>query len=335
MSSYRYLHHSEDGSVLEWRAGECPQPGPGELRIKVEASGINRPDLLQRYGLYPPPAGASPVLGLEAAGIVDAIGEGVSESLLGSAVCALTAGGAYASHVIVQQGHALPVPDGFSMQQAAALPETLFTVWHNLFQRAALEAGESVLVHGGTSGIGTTAIQLLKSRGHRVFTTAGSDAKCQQCIELGADLAINYKREAFDERVLSATDQRGVNCVLDLGAGDHVAKNIRCTADDGRMVYIAFLRGAEASINIAEIMMRRLTITGSTLRAQSKEAKAVIAAELTEQVWPGLCRGDWSPSIHQVFSWSDVADAHDTMGSGAHFGKLVLSMDGLSDVQAS
>lgn len=333
MSSYRYLQHSEDGSTLDWRAGECPQPGAGQLRIKVQASGINRPDLLQRYGLYPPPADASPVLGLEAAGVVDAVGEGVSESLLGQAVCALTAGGAYATHVLVNQGHVLPVPDGFTMQQAAALPETLFTVWHNLFQRAALQNGESVLVHGGTSGIGTTAIQLLKSRGHTVFTTAGSDEKCQQCLELGADVAINYNDEAFDERVLSATDQRGVNCILDLGAGDHVAKNIRCAADEGRMVYIAFLRGAEASINIAEIMMRRLTITGSTLRAQSVDAKTAIAAELSEQVWPGLSRGDWSPKIHQVFAWSDVADAHDTMASGAHCGKLVLSMDGLSDFQ--
>ena len=329
MSEYRYLHHSEDGSELEWRSGECPQPGLGQLRIKVVASGVNRPDLLQRYGLYPPPVDASPVLGLEAAGSVDAIGEGVSDALLGQSVCALTAGGAYASHVIVDQGHVLPVPNGFSLTQAAALPETLFTVWHNLYQRAALQAGESVLVHGGTSGIGTTAIQLLKSRGHSVYTTAGSDAKCQQCLELGADLAINYKSESFDDRVLSASDGRGVDCILDLGAGDHVAKNIRCAADYGRMVYIAFLRGAEANINIAEIMMRRLTITGSTLRAQSVEAKRQIAAELREQVWPDLGRGQWSPKIHQVFAWSDVEEAHSMMGAGSHCGKLVLSMEGL------
>lgn len=330
MTAYRYLHHSEDGSVLEWRSADCPQPGPGQLRIKVAASGINRPDLLQRYGLYPPPPDASPVLGLEAAGSVDAVGEGVSDSLLGCAVCALTAGGAYASHVIVDAGHVLPVPEGFSDAQAAALPETLFTVWHNLFQRAALQPGETALIHGGTSGIGTTAIQLLKSRGHTVYTTAGSDAKCQQCLELGADLAVNYNSESFDERILTATERRGVDCILDLGAGDHVEKNIRCAADDARMVYIAFLRGAEASINIAEIMMRRLTITGSTLRAQSVAAKSAIADDLRQQVWPGLNNGDWAPKIHRVFPWAEVEQAHSMMGAGSHCGKLVLSMDALT-----
>lgn len=303
-----------------------PEPKAGEVLIQVAAAGVNRPDCLQRLGLYPAPADASDLLGLEAAGIVAAVGPGVTTLKEGDAVCALLHGGGYASHVTAHADHCLPVPKGFSMVQAAALPETFFTVWHNVFQRGALKAGESLLIHGGSSGIGTTAIQLAKAFGATVFTTAGSADKCAACQELGADRAINYREEDFVE-VIKASPSRGVDVILDMVGGDYLPKAVKVLRPDGRHVSIAFLQGSKVQMDFMAVMLKRLTFTGSTLRSQTVAFKSAVASALRDQVWPLLDQGKIAPVIHQTFLLAHAAEAHRLMESSGHIGKLVLTVD--------
>lgn len=309
--------------ALETCERPVPQPRYGEVRIKVAYAGVNRPDALQRAGLYNPPKGASDLPGLEAAGEVSAVGDGVTDLALGDQVCALLPGGGYAQEVCTPAAHCLPVPKGMSLKQAACLPETFFTVWSNVFMRGGLSAGERFLVHGGSSGIGTTAIQLASVFGARVFTTAGSDAKCAACLDLGAEVAMNYRDVDFVDRMKA---ERGANLILDMVGGDYLPRNVRALADDGRLVQIAFLQGPKVELNFAQVMMRRLTITGSTLRPQSDLAKAAIAAQLREHVWPLLAAGRVAPVMDQEFALADAAAAHARMESSAHIGKIVLKV---------
>ncbi len=310
--------------VMKLGERPMPRPGGGEVLIEVGAAGVNRPDVLQRQGNYPPPPGASPVPGLEIAGTIVATGGGVSELSVGDSVCALVTGGGYASHALAAAALCLPVPKGFTLAQAAALPETFFTVWHNLFQRGRLVAGESVLIHGGGSGIGTTATQIAKMLGARVFATARGPERVAACAELGADRAIDYAGEDFVAVVKAETDGRGVDVVLDMVGGDYVPRNLACLAMEGRHVSIATLKGAETKLDIRTVMMRRLTLTGSTLRARSVPEKAAIAQGLRERVWPLLDTGRVKPVIHATFPLAQAADAHRLMESGEHFGKIVL-----------
>jgi putative PIG3 family NAD(P)H quinone oxidoreductase len=303
-----------------------PQPGPGELLIRVAAAGVNRPDVLQRMGFYPPPPGASDLPGLEVAGTVVAVGPGGDPEWLGQAVCALVAGGGYAEYCAAPAGSCLPVPKGFSMAEAAALPETVFTVWHNLFERGYVREGETVLVHGGTSGIGTTAIGLCKLFGIRTIVTCGSAAKCDAARALGADLAVDYSAEDYVEAVKTFTDGAGVNVVLDMVGGDYVSRNLACLAEDGRHVTIAFQRGAKVELDISQLMRRRLTMTGSTLRARSTEFKALLADELHRTLWPRLAEGGWKPAMDQSFPLAEAAAAHARMQAGEHVGKIVLTV---------
>ncbi|MTJ80182.1 MAG: NAD(P)H-quinone oxidoreductase [Telmatospirillum sp.] len=303
-----------------------PQPGPGEVLIKVTAAGVNRPDVFQRQGNYPPPPGASDIPGLEIAGDVVGIGAGVSTLTPGQAVTALVAGGGYAAYAIAAEGLCLPVPSGFSLREAAALPETVFTVWHNVFQRGALGKGESLLVHGGTSGIGTTAIQLAAHFGAKVFTTAGGPAKCDACIALGAHRAIDYKTEDFVEVIARETNGRGVNVILDMVGGDYINRNLKCLAPDGRHVSIAFLNGSKVEVNFMPVMLKRLVLTGSTLRSRPVAEKAAIARELKEKVWPLLDSGQIKPRIAATFPLAAAADAHRLMESSQHIGKIVLDV---------
>ena len=300
-----------------------PVPGHGEILLRVAFAGVNRPDALQRAGAYAPPPTASDLPGLEAAGEVVAIGPGVTGVAIGDDVCALLPGGGYAEYVTCPAAHALPVPKGLSLKQAACLPETYFTVWSNVFMRGALRAGERFLVHGGSSGIGTTAIQLARVFGARVFATAGSAEKCALAKSLGAERAINYREEDFVE-VLRAAG--GAGLVLDMVGGAYIGRNIRAMALEGRMVHIAFLTGAKAEINFAQIMARRLTLTGSTLRPQSDLAKARIATELHAKVWPLLEAGTVAPVMDRVFALEDAHHAHARMEGGDHMGKIVLSV---------
>ena len=300
-----------------------PEPRHGEVRIKIAYAGVNRPDALQRAGLYNPPKGASDLPGLEAAGEVSAIGSGVTTLKVGDRVCALLPGGGYAEDACTPAAHCLPVPDGLTLKQAACLPETFFTVWSNVFMRGGLKAGERFLVHGGSSGIGTTAIQLANAFGARVFTTAGSDAKCTACSALGAEVAMNYREVDFVE---TAKAEGGMNLILDMVGGDYLPRNVRSLADDGRLVQIAFLQGPKVELNFAMMMMRRLTITGSTLRPQSDLAKAKIAAQLREHVWPLLSVGKIAPVMDQEFALADAAAAHTRMESSAHIGKIGLKV---------
>ncbi|BFM10917.1 NAD(P)H-quinone oxidoreductase [Simiduia litorea] len=316
-----------EADVMRLRELPAPEVGPGEVLISVQAAGVNRPDLVQRAGFYPAPAGHSPILGLEVAGQVVGLGEGVQGWALGDEVCALTNGGGYAQRVSVPAGQCLPKPKRLSFSEAAALPETLFTVWGNLFQRAGLKSGETLLIHGGSSGIGTTAIQLARARGVRVFVTAGSKAKCEACCALGAELAINYREQDFVAEMLAATEGRGVDVILDMVGGDYVAKNIKLAALEGRIVNIAFLQGAQVEVNLLPVMLKRLTLTGSTLRAQSNDAKASIARALLAQVWPLLESGRIAPQMAARFPLARVADAHRLMESSAHIGKIVLTVD--------
>lgn len=302
-----------------------PVPGPGEVLIRLAYAGVNRPDALQRAGSYAPPPTASDLPGLEGAGEVVAIGSGVSAWRVGDQVCALLPGGGYAEYVTTPAAHALPVPKGMGLREAACLPETFFTVWSNVFMRGGLKAGERFLVHGGSSGIGTTAIQLAHLFGARVFTTAGSDEKCAVCRELGAEVAINYREADFVEAVRA---EGGANLILDMVGGDYIARNIRALADEGRMVHIAFLSGPKAEVNFAQIMARRLTITGSTQRPQSDVAKARIADELREHVWPLLDAGRIGPVMDSEFALEDAARAHERIESGGHIGKIVLNVAG-------
>ncbi|WP_066602451.1 NAD(P)H-quinone oxidoreductase [Celeribacter halophilus] len=300
-----------------------PHPGADEIVIKLAYAGVNRPDALQRAGLYNPPPGASDLPGLEGAGEVVAVGVAVSDWSVGDQVCALLPGGGYAEYVACPAAHALPVPKGMSMQEAACLPETFFTVWSNVFMRGGLQAGERFLVHGGSSGIGTTAIQLARAFGARVFATAGSDEKCKACTGLGAERAFNYREEDFVE---VAKAEGGMNLILDMVGGSYIPRNIKALAMEGRLVNIAFLQGSKAEVNFAQIMLRRLTLTGSTLRPQSDEVKAGIARALLTKVWPLIEAGQVGPVMDSTYALEDAAQAHAHMESGAHIGKIVLEM---------
>ena len=327
MTSMKVIEIVEPGgpSVLKSSIRNIPKPKRNEVLIKISYAGINRPDVLQRSGSYLPPPGASNLPGLEASGIIFAIGENVTNWEVGDEVCALLPGGGYAEYAVTQASHCLPVPTGMSLKQAAALPETLFTVWSNVFQRGGLKPNEKFLVHGGSSGIGTMAIQLANLFGSEVYATAGSDAKCSACEELGAIRAINYNKEDFLEVIKSIG---GVHLILDMVGGAYIEKNIKALVDDGRLVQIAFLKGAKVELNFAQIMTRRLTVTGSTLRPQSDLSKSQIASELLEKIWPLLSTGRINPVINSVFDLNDVSSAHLLMESSKHIGKIVLKVDG-------
>lgn len=303
-----------------------PEPGHDEVLIKVAAAGINRPDVLQRMGEYAPPPGASDIPGLEIAGMVVACGAGVTRYREGDKVCALVAGGGYAEYCVAPEAQCLDIPDGYSMVQAAALPETFFTVWTNVFDRGRLQGGESLLVHGGASGIGTTAIQLARAFGARVFATASTEDKCRTIEELGAERGINYKTEDFVAVVKEVTGGKGVDVILDMVGGDYIQRNLSALAFEGRLVYIAFLGGSKATVNFAPVMLKRLTITGSTLRPQSVQAKAEIGERLREKVWPLLSAGTVKPIIDSVFPLADAAAAHRRIDDSAHIGKIVLQV---------
>lgn len=307
--------------VLRPTERPVPTPGAGEILIRLAWAGVNRPDALQRAGQYAPPPWASDIPGLEGAGEVVALGPDVAGVSVGDTVCALLPGGGYADYVVTPAAHALPVPDGLGLREAACLPETFFTVWSNVFMRGSLRAGERFLVHGGSSGIGTTAIQLANVFGARVFATAGSAEKCAACEALGAERAINYREEDFAE-VLRA--EGGANLILDMVGGDYLPRNVRALADEGRLVQIAFLKGPKVELNFAQVMMRRLTITGSTLRPQSDLAKARIAEALGTHVWPLLAAGRVAPVMDSEFPLEEVAAAHARMEAGDHVGKIVL-----------
>lgn len=303
-----------------------PMPAAGQVLIQVAAAGVNRPDVIQRLGQYPAPKGHSPILGLEIAGEVVALGTGVDPTLLGQNVCALVNGGGYAQYCIAEAGICLPVPDGLSMVEAAAIPETLFTVWHNVFERGWASEGERVLVHGGTSGIGTMAITLGKAFGLEVIVTCGSDGKCERAIELGAAHAINYRSHDFVEEVKRITNGEGVHLVLDMVAGDYVARNLKCLADDGRHVTIAVQGGAKAEVPMWQVMARRLTLTGSTLRARSNAFKVLLAQEIAANVWPLVDEGEVRPVMARTYRLEQAVQAHEQMESGDLVGKIVLEV---------
>lgn len=313
--------------VLVPREIPVPQPAAGEWLVRVAYAGVNRPDVLQRMGRYPPPPGASPLPGLEISGTVVACGPGAPAEI-GSRVCALVNGGGYAEYCAVDWRHCLPVPPGLPLAEAAALPETLFTVWHNLFQRGLARDDETVLVHGGTSGIGTMAIKLAKLFGLTAIVTCGSEAKCAAARELGADHAINYREMDFTEEVRALTSGKGAEVILDMVAGDYTQRNLECLAEDGRLVTIAVLGGAQASVNMAGLMVRRQTMTGSTLRPRSAEFKALLAEDIRENVWPAVAEGELRPAMDRVFPLVQAAAAHARMESGEHIGKIVLAVMG-------
>lgn len=314
--------------VLRLVERPVPQPREGEVLIGVAAAGVNRPDVLQRRGLYPPPPGAPSIPGLEVAGIVVGLGPDVPDSLLGQPVCALVSGGGYAQYCTAPMGQALPVPEALTMVEAAAMPETLFTVWVNLFERAWAKEGERLLVHGGTSGIGTMAIALGRLFGLEVIVTAGSDEKCRAAERLGAAYAINHRTQDFVAEVDRITGGKGVDIVLDMVGGDYLRRNLDCLAEDGRHSSIAFQRGASAEIDVAKLMMRRLTLTGSTLRARSADFKSMVADEISRSVWPAVADGRLAPVIDSVYPLAEAAEAHRRMESGAHIGKIVLEVRG-------
>jgi NADPH2:quinone reductase len=314
--------------VLKLCERPVPQLKPGEILIRVHAAGVNRPDVFQRLGQYPVPPGASDLPGLEVAGEIVDGDLGDSGLKKGDLVCALVQGGGYAEYCAAPLAQCLPVPQGLSPLEAAALPETFFTVWSNVFQRGALGEGETLLVQGGSSGIGTTAIQLAKALGHRVFATAGSADKCRACEDLGAERAINYKTEDFAPIVKELTGGKGVDVVLDMVGGDYVAREVSCLADDGRIVIIALLGGAKANVDLGQVLRRRLTITGSTLRPRPVAFKAQIARELRERVWPLLAAGQIKPVIYKTFPLEEAAAAHALMESSAHVGKIMLRVAG-------
>ncbi len=303
-----------------------PKPRPGEYLIRVAAAGVNRPDVLQRQGHYPPPPGAPSVLGLEIAGTIVAVGEGVDPTMLAQQVCALVAGGGYAEYCLAPAGQCLPVPPALTMIEAAALPETLFTVWSNLFERAYATEGDTVLVHGGTSGIGTMAIGLGRLFDLTVIVTCGSDDKCARAVEIGAAHAINYRTHDFADEVKRITGGKGVQVVLDMVGGDYIPRNLACLAEDGRHVTIAVQGGAKAEINLIDVMRRRLTLTGSTLRVRDTGFKSLVADEISRTVWPHVVDGRLKPVIDAVFPLSQAAEAHARMDAGAHVGKIVLTV---------
>lgn len=314
-----------DGSALQLGDLETPRPAPQQVLIKVAAAGVNRPDWMQRQGLYPPPPGASPILGLEVAGTIAEIGDQAGPWQVGDAVCALVSGGGYAEYCLASAVCCLPIPKGLSFTQAAALPETFFTVWSNVFQRGALADGESLLVHGGGSGIGTTATQLAKAFGHSVYVTCSAE-KNQRCLELGADAAIDYRQQDFVEAIKQLTDGHGVDVILDIIGGDYFPRNVKCLASEGRLVQIAIQNGAKSEINLWSIMAKRLTITGSTLRARDDAFKGRIAAALQEKVWPLLENSRIKPIIDSSFPLAAAEQAHARLAANQHFGKIVLEV---------
>ena len=314
--------------VLQLLTVPVPAPGVGQVLIRVAFAGVNRPDVIQRLGFYPPPPGASPILGLEISGQIVATGAGVTDLIIGQMVCALVNGGGYAEYCLAQAGPCLPVPAGLALDEAAALPETLFTVWHNVFERGWACEGEAILVHGGTSGIGTMAILLGKLFGLTVIVTCGGPEKCAVALAIGADQAIDYKSRDFVEEVARITSGEGVSIVLDMVAGDYVARNLKCLADDGRHVTIAVQGGVRAEINMAEIMRRRLTMTGSTLRPRSNDFKEMLADEIHQTVWPFVAEGKLRPVMDQAFPLAEAAAAHTRMEAGMHIGKIVLAVGG-------
>lgn len=301
-----------------------PEPGHGEILVKVASAGVNRPDVMQRQGVYPPPPGASDILGLEIAGTVAKVGAGVAEWREGDEVCALVTGGGYAEYCPAPAAQVLPVPEGVGLEHAGGLPETFFTVWTNVFDRAGLRAGERLLVHGGSSGIGTTAIQMASQLGARVFATAGSKEKCDACLALGAERAVNYREEDFVEALKEPTG--GMDVILDMVAGDYVQKNISLLRPEGRLVHIAFLGGHEVALNLMPTMLKRLSVLGSTLRPQSIEAKADIARALKERIWPLIGNGRIKPVVDSTFPLADAVKAHERIDGGAHIGKIILTM---------
>lgn len=315
-------------AVLRIETTGLPRLRPDDVLIRVAFAGVNRPDCLQRAGMYPAPPGASPLLGLEVSGEVVAVGSEVPREMLGQMVTALTPGGGYAEYCAAHWQHCLTVPAGMPLAEAAALPETLFTVWHNLFERGLARDGETVLVHGGTSGIGTMAIMLAKAFGMQVIVTCGDEAKCAAARRIGADLAINYRESDFAEAVLAHTGGKGANVVLDMVSGEYVARNLKCLAEDGRHVTIARLGGAKAEINMALVMMKRLTLTGSTLRPRSDSFKSALADEIAANAWPLFATGELSPVMDMTFPLAEAAAAHARMEAGEHIGKIVLAVSG-------
>ncbi|BAP77433.1 NAD(P)H quinone oxidoreductase [Pseudomonas sp. MT-1] len=324
----RHIDHRPGGGpeCLRMAEGPVPEPGPHDVLVRVAYAGINRPDVFQRSGSYPPPPDASPLLGLEISGEIVALGADVSGWKVGDQVCALTPGGGYAEYCVAPAEHCLPVPAGLSMLEAAALPETYFTVWSNVFERGALQPGEAFLVHGGSSGIGLTAIQLAKQFGATVYTTVGSSEKADACRRAGADRVINYHEEDFVEVLKQATDGNGVNVILDMVGGDYIPRNIKSLAVEGRLVQIAFLKGSRVELDTASIMRKRLTFTGSTLRPRSRAEKADIAKALQDKVWPLLDQGLCHPVIHATFPLDQAAEAHRLMESSKHIGKIMLEV---------
>lgn len=312
--------------VMQVAEGERPGIQENEVLVKVAAAGVNRPDVIQRQGNYPAPKDASPILGLEVAGEVVEVGSVVTTLKQGDKICALTNGGGYAEYVNVPESQCLPVPEGYSMVEAAALPETFFTVWSNVFDRGQLKAGETFLIHGGTSGIGTTAIQLAKAMGAKVYATAGSDEKAKACEALGAELAVNYKEQDFLPTIKDHNDGKGIDVILDMVGGEYIQKNLFLAAIEGRIINIAYLQGPINKVNFLPVMLKRLTLTGSTLRPQSLDAKAAIAQQLKEKVWPLLENKTIKPVIAKTFALEDVVEAHTLMESNAHIGKIILDL---------
>lgn len=324
--SYIRANGAGGPEILGLATGPVPTPKPDEVLIRVQAAGVNRPDVAQRQGSYPPPPGASPILGLEVAGEVAAIGDQVASLAVGDKVCALTNGGGYAEYCTAPAPQCLPWPKGYDAVRAGALPETSFTVWANLFQIGQLTRGQTALVHGGTSGIGVTAIQFAREFGARIYATAGTDDKVAACLKLGADAAINYRTQDFAAEVKTLTDGRGVNVILDMVGAPYMARNVRSLAMDGRLVLIAFLQGSKVQdFDFVQVMVKRLTITGSTMRPRTTAQKGQIAAELREKVWPALDAGRCPPVIHATFPLAQAAEAHALMESSAHIGKIMLT----------
>ena len=324
----KYINIIEAGGpeVLQLQETDSPVINQGQVLIKVRAAGVNRPDVMQRRGLYPPPPGASHIPGLEVAGEVVEVNGDMKWPKPGEQVCALVSGGGYAEYCVAEAVLCLPIPSGFTHEQAAAIPETFFTVWSNVFDRGQLKNGESLLVHGGSSGIGTTAIQLAKARGAMVYTTAGSEEKCRACLELGADAAINYREEDFVEVCMRLSEQRGIDVILDMVAGPYISRDIELAAEDGRIVLIAGLQGFKAEVDFLAVMRKRLTISGSTLRPRPVDFKAAIARELHQHAWPLFESGQVKPVIHKVFPLAEASKAHQLMESSEHIGKLILSL---------
>ncbi len=322
--NYIQIEKHGDPEVLKLHSMPVPEPGPGEVLIKVTAAGVNRPDVMQRKGLYPPPPGATDVPGLEVSGTVVSVGQNVSEPPINSEVCALVTCGGYAEYCLAAASICLPVPEKISLANAAGIPETFFTVWTNVFKRGQLKAGESLLVHGGSSGIGTITIQLGKAFGATVYTTAGTSDKCDFCINLGADAAINYREQDFSEEIKRLTEGKGVNVILDMVGGPYFPKNIRLLADEGRLVQIALMQGSKAEVDFRSLLLKRVTLTGSTLRPRSAGEKTKIAQALQKKVWPLLESGAIRPIIHQTFPLKQASEAHRLMESSSHIGKILL-----------